>query len=206
MSATIAGFVGIVIEPDAVTIAKAYALAATLVPMPAEQVLAPGALPHITLTQCLLRDAPAARVKKLVARLDGRLAGRTVPLARVVPFTGGFVFWCVDDASPARQLLQSAHEQALTLADGALDAAANEAVVTATARATADDPALVANARRHGYAFVNDRYLPHITLGFAPTARAVFAAEDHRHTMTVARVVLARLGRLGRVEEVLTSP
>jgi hypothetical protein len=157
----------------------------------------------VTLTQCALRDASRASIAALLADLDARLAGRTIPLSRVVPFTGGFVFWCVDDAAPERTLLQTAHERALTLADDVLDVTANEAVVAGTARATGNDPDLVANARRHGYAFVRDRYLPHITLGFAPAAAAALAPRDHLHRMRVERVVLARLGRLGRVDEVL---
>ena len=200
---TLSGFVGIVVEPDAATIEKAYAVAAATLPADAEQVLAPGALPHVTLTQCALRDVPRARVTALLDDLNGRLAHRTIPLKRVTPFTGGFVFWCVDDAAPERALLQAAHEQALTLADGVLDAAANEAVVAGTARATGNDPDLVANARRYGYAFVNLRYLPHITLGFAPAVATAFVPRDHAHRMCVERVVLARLGRLGRIEEVV---
>jgi hypothetical protein len=70
-----------------------------------------------------------------------------------------------------------------------------------SATSSGDDARLVANARRYGYAFVAERYLPHITLGFAPDAVASFAPEDHPHVMTVSRVVLARLGRL---EEILT--
>ena len=76
MSATISGFVGIVIEPDAATIAKAYALAATLVPAGAEQVLAPGSLPHITLTQCPLREAPA--VVAVVVLVQGLVASENL--------------------------------------------------------------------------------------------------------------------------------
>jgi len=200
---TLSGFVGLVLEPDAATIDAAYALAAAVLPTDAEQILAPGALPRVTLTQCALRDASRASIAALLADLDARLAGRTIPLSRVVPFTGGFVFWCVDDAAPERTLLQTAHERALTLADDVLDVTANEAVVAGTARATGNDPDLVANARRHGYAFVRDRYLPHITLGFAPAAAAALAPRDHLHRMRVERVVLARLGRLGLVDEVL---
>lgn len=199
----ISGFVGLVIEPDLATIAKAYELAAALLPRDAEQVLAPDGRPHVTLTQCPLRDAPRARVKALVARLDERIAGHTLPLARVVPFPGGFLFWCVDSSAPARQLLQSVHEEALALADGVLDPVRNAAVVEGTARATGNDARLVDNARGYGYAFVGERYLPHITLGFDPTTIASFTPQDQPHVMTVERVVLARLGRLGRIEEVL---
>jgi len=42
-----------------------------------------------------------------------------------------------------------------------------------------------------------------ITLGFAPAAAAAFVPRARAHRMSVDRVVLARLGRLGRVEEVL---
>ena len=51
----ISGFVGLVIEPDTATIRTAYELAAALLPPDAEQKLAPGDLPHLTLTQCALR-------------------------------------------------------------------------------------------------------------------------------------------------------
>lgn len=200
--AAISGFVGLVIEPDAATVTKAYALAASLLP-PAEQVLAPDARPHVTLMQCPVRDAPRARPKRLVARLDRRLRGLALPLRRVVPFPGGFLFWCVDVDAPARALLQAAHEEALTLADGVLDPERNASVVDGTARATGNDAQLVDNARRYGYAFVGDRYLPHITLGFEPKTAGAFEARDHPHVMTVARVMLARLGRLGRIEEVV---
>jgi 2'-5' RNA ligase len=200
----LSGFVGIVLQPDGATVTQAYALAAALLPGDAAQVLAPGALPHITLTQCALREAPRARVKALVGRLDALLAERTIPLRRVVPFPGGFLFWCVDDDAPARALLQSAHEQALALADGGLDADANDTVIAGTARATGNDPRLVENARRYGYAFVKEQYRPHITLGFAPESVASFQPSDHVHTMRVERVAVARLGRLGRVDEIVT--
>jgi hypothetical protein len=199
----ISGFVGVVIVPDDDTIMKAYALASTLLPRDAEQRLAPGALPHITLTQCALRDASRSRVRALLAGIERRLHGLTVPLQRVTPFPGGFLFWCVDAECSARRLLQAAHEDALALAGGALDPVANAAVVEGTARATNDDTQLVANARRYGYAFVADRYLPHITLGFAPEAMPSFTPEEHAHPMTAVRVVLARLGRLGRVGEIV---
>lgn len=198
----ISGFVGLVVLPDSATIVKAFALAAALLPPDAPQRLAPGSLPHLTLTQCAVRDAPRSRVRELIARLDERLAGRALPLGRVAPFPGGFLFWCVDAGSPARQLIQAAHEEALALADGVLDPAANTAVVEGTARATGDDAQLVANARRHGYAFVRDRYLPHITLGFDPRSASI-EDRDHAQLMTVERVLLARLGRLGSVEAVL---
>lgn len=139
----------------------------------------------------------------LVARLHALLAGRAIPLRRVAPFPGGFLFWHVDAGAPARALLQSAHEDALTLADSALDADANEAVVAGPARATDNDTQLVANARHYGYAFVKDQYRPHITLGFAPEVVASISRRDHVHTMRVERVVVARLGRLGRVEEIV---
>ena len=200
--APISGFVGLVVEPDAATIRAAYELAAELLPPAAEQRLTHGDLPHVTLTQCALRDVPRARVKALIARLDQRLAGTRLRLDHVVSFPGGFVFWTVDPDSTERRQLQAAHEEALTLADGALDPTINARVVEATARATGDDEALVGNARRYGYAFVNERYLPHITLGFAPNAP--FAPQRRAHVMTVARVVLAKLGRLGRVEDVYT--
>jgi hypothetical protein len=199
----LSGFVGLVLRPDADTIATAYELAPALLPPDSEQVLTPPALPHITLTQGALRDADPAAVKRLVADLDRQLVGRKIPLAQIVPFTGGFLFWCVDDTSAERRVLQAAHARALSLADGVLDEAANEAVVAGTAQATGNDPVLVANARRYGYAFVNERYLPHITLGFAPRVVGSLGARTHAHVMTVERVVPVRLGRLGRVEEVL---
>ena len=99
--------------------------------------------------------------------------------------------------------MQAAHEEALTLADGGLDPTTNARIVEGTARATGNDVQLVANAQRYGYAFVNERYLPHITLGFAPGAS--FVPQRRAHMMTVERVVLARLGRLGRVEEVYAA-
>ena len=86
----VSGFVGIVLQPDAATIAKAYELAAALLPPDAEQALAPGALPHVTLTQCALRDAARATVKALVAALDDQLVGRTIRLAEVVPSPAAF--------------------------------------------------------------------------------------------------------------------
>ena len=89
----------------------------------------------------------------------------------------------------------------MTLADAGLDPTINTRIVEGTARATGNDAQLIANAQRYGYAFVNDRYVPHITLGFAP--EMAFVPEHHAHVMTVERVVLARLGRLGRVEEIL---
>ena len=137
--APISGFVALVIEPDAATIRAAYELAAALLPADAEQVLTHGDLPHVTLTQCALRDVPRAQVKSLIARLDQRLKGTLLPLERVVPFPGGFVFWTVDPDSPERPRLQAAHEEALTLADGGLDPTTNARIVEGTARATGND-------------------------------------------------------------------
>lgn len=197
----VTGFVGLVIQPDAATIRASYELAAALIPTSPEAV-APGSLPHLTLTQCALRDAPRARLVEYVGRLDTQLAGRTVPLGAVVGFGAGFVFWCADPTWPERAGLQRAHEYAITLADGFLDPVANAAVVEGTRQATNDDPTLVGNARAFGYAFVRDRYLPHITLGFEP--RPVVDTPPRVHSMRVERVVVATLGPRGRVECVLS--
>jgi hypothetical protein len=204
--ATISGFVAIVVQPDAVTIRAAYEHAAASMPQAAEQTLAPGALPHITLTQCPVRDAPRARMVGYVTRLDAALRGTRIPLRTVIPFGGGFLFWCVEETSPARALLQLAHEDALTLGDGVLDPIVNARVVEGTKKGTNDDPVLVGHAQRYGYAFVRDRYLPHITLGFDPRVRAGSPSplEPRAHVMRAERVVLARMGALGRVEHVLT--
>jgi hypothetical protein len=123
-------------------------------------VLTHGDLPHVTLTQCALRDVPRAQVASLIARLDRRLEGTRLPLERVVPFPGGFLFWTVDPDSPERPRLQAAHEEALTLAEGGLDPTTNARIIEGTARATGNDAQFVANAHRYGYAFVNERYLP----------------------------------------------
>lgn len=233
----ITGFVALVIQPDTATIRAAYDLAAAVMPAGAQQVLAPGSLPHVTLTQCAVRDLPRRRAAEFVGRLDQELRGRTIPLSAVIPFGGGFVFWCVDPACGERATLQRAHEEAVTLADGFLDPVVNEKVVEGTIQTTNDAPVLVANARVCGYAFVRDRYLPHITLGFDPNLAAADDAgspisvrsmaigsstgspgerqrmspasdgssrRDHPHAMTVDRVALARLGRFGRVDAVLS--
>jgi len=196
----ISGFAGLVIQPDAATIRTAYTLAASVMPAGAEHALGPGSLPHVTLAQCALREAPGERCAELVASLDAELRGRSIPLSAVVPFGGGFAFWCVDEASPARRILQTAHERALALGEGLLDPVANAAVVAQTIRLTGGDPVLVANARAHGYAFVGDRYAPHITLGFEP--ELTLETRMHPHVMTVERVVLVALGRHGRVARV----
>ncbi|HEX9821747.1 MAG TPA: hypothetical protein VGD07_19265 [Methylomirabilota bacterium] len=199
----ITGFVALVIQPDAATIRTSWDLAASLMPPASEHVAGPGSLPHLTLTQCALRDAPRERLRQCVARLEDQLRGGPVPLDAVVTFGAGFLFWCAEPAGPARRALQSAHELAVTLAEGFLDPAATTSIVEATARAFADDPVLVGNARTHGYALAGERYLPHITLGFDPRLgdRPAGAwVASRRHTMTVDRVVLAALGRHGRVE------
>lgn len=208
----ITGFVALVIQPDAATIRTAYGLAASLLPAGSEQALVPGSLPHVTLTQCAVRDLPRERVVAFLDRLDHDLRARTIPLGAVIPFGGGFVFWCVDERSVERSMLQRAHEDAIELAGDFLDPVANGAVVEGTAQATRNDAVLVENARAYGYAFVRDRYLPHITLGFdsrlasgaAADSSDAFHRGDHRHVMTVERVVLARLGRLGRVDAILS--
>ena len=206
---TVSGFVGLVLQPDPATIRTSYALADRVMAPDAEQRLASGSLPHVTLTQCVLRNAPRHRLATFVGPLRSELRDRAIPLTSVTVFGGGFVVWGVDAAAPARSMLVRAHEDALPLADGFLDDIANAAVVEATARATGDDPDLVDNARRYGYAFARRHYLPHITLGF--DRRLVAAGRDRpwrhvdqRHTMLVADVVVARLGPLGRVTAVLS--
>ncbi|HEU4367744.1 MAG TPA: hypothetical protein VFV05_05875 [Methylomirabilota bacterium] len=204
----VTGFVALVIQPDAATIRASWDLAASLLPSGAEQVLGPGSLPHVTLTQCALREAPRERLRQYVTRLEEQLRGRSVQLDAVVPFGAGFLFWCAEPTGPARQLLQTAHELAVTLAEGHLDPLANAAIVTQTAQAFQDDPVLVGNARAYGYALVRGHYLPHITLGFdprlAPRPAGGASAVSHPHTMTVDGVVLAAPGRLGRVETVFS--
>lgn len=101
--------------------------------------------------------------------------------------------------------MQAAHEHAVTFADGLLDPVANAAVIEATIGAFGDERELVGNVRRSGYALVRERYLPHITLGFDPRLgggdrSAESNVASRPHTMTMDRVVLARLGRYGRAE------
>lgn len=98
--ARLSGFVAIVVQPDVATIQASYQLAAEVMPAAAEQTLAPGSLPHVTLTQCPIRDAPRDRLAEYVARLDRRLRGLTIPLRVIIPVGGGFLFWCVDEGSP----------------------------------------------------------------------------------------------------------
>ncbi|MBI1737223.1 MAG: hypothetical protein HYR51_18790, partial [Candidatus Rokubacteria bacterium] len=148
--ARVSGFVAIVVQPDEATVRASYALAASLMPPDATQALAPGSLPHVTLTQCAVRDAPRELLARFVTGFDARLRGLSVPLRAVTAFGGGFLFWCVDGPSPARTALQRAHEDALAVADGILDPVANAAVVAATVETTANDPVLVANAREFG--------------------------------------------------------
>lgn len=205
--APISGFVGLVLVPDEDTIAAARRLARAVLSEDAESVLDAGALPHLTLTQCALREAARPPIVDLVRRLDGRLRDVRIPLRSLIVFGGGFVFWCVEPDSPERARLQAAHHEALALGDGLLDPVANGAVVEATARLTGGDPVLVANARRHGYAFVRERYLPHVTLGFdsrLATTGTALEARTHSHTLRVDRVALARLGRYGVVESIIS--
>ena len=203
---SVTGIVALVIGPDPPTIRAAYELADALVAPGAEQVLGPGSLPHVTLTQCALRAAPRARLRAFVARLEEALRGRTIPLGPIQRFGQGFVFWCAEPDGPERRALQSAHEDALALADGLLDPVANAAVVETTRRAFGGDRELIANAERYGYSLVRQRYLPHITLGFdsrpidAPAARPAVAARAH--TMAIDRVVVAPLGAYGRIDAV----
>jgi 2'-5' RNA ligase len=203
----ISGFVGLVLLPDEETIGAARRVARAVLAEGAESALGDDSLPHVTLTQCALREAPRPRILDLALRLNGRLRGLRIPLGPLLVFGGGFVFWCVEPDSPERATLQAAHEDALALADGVLDPAANAAVVEATGRLTGDDPVLVANARRHGYAFVGDRYLPHVTLGFdsrLATMATALEPRAHPHAMRVERVALARLARYGVAESVIS--
>ena len=202
----ISGFVGLVLVPDAATIAAAYRLAPSVIAEGAESRLEAGALPHVTLTQCALRDAPRSGAIALIERLEERVRGVRLPLGPLTVFGGGFVFWCVEPGSAARGVLQAAHQDALALADGALDPVANAAIVEATGKLTGDDPALVDNARRYGYAFVGERYLPHVTLGYDArlAAGATLAEPARAHEMRVERVALARLGRYGVVQSLIS--
>jgi hypothetical protein len=210
VSDNLSGFVGLVVEPDAATIQAAYELAATLLPADAEERLGPGSLPHLTLTQCAVHQLPRAWIAAFADRLTQRLAGRGVPQGPVIAFGGGFLFWCVAAEAPERSVLQHAHVKAITLGQGFFDPVANGAVVEATRRLTDDDTTLVANARDCGYAFVRDRYLPHVTLGFDPRLSASaggapgFQSQEHRHTLRIERVVAVQFGAYGRVERVLT--
>ena len=200
---TVSGFIALVIEPDRATIVHAYELARRLMPPDAELVLAPGSLPHVTLTQGPARGVPRSRLAGFVARLESELDGLQLPLRSIAVVPGGFLFWCVDEASPERRALQRAHESVIPVADGLLDPVANAAVVDGTRRLTGNDPVLVANAVRYGYAFVRDAYRPHITLGFDPrlaTGGSLRDYRDHRHSMAVARVSVVGLGRYGQVE------
>jgi hypothetical protein len=210
VSDNLSGFIGLVVEPDAATIQAACELAATLLPADAEQRLGSGSLPHLTLTQCAVHQLPRARIAAFADRLTQRLAGRGVPLGPVIALGGGFLFWCVAAEAPERSLLQQAHEEAITLSQGFLDPVANGAVVEATRRLTGDDATLVANVRDCGYAFVRDRYLPHVTLGFDPRLSVSaggapgFQSQEHRHTLRSEQVVAVQFGAYGRVEWVLT--
>jgi hypothetical protein len=63
---------------------------------------------------------------------------------------------------------------------------------------------LTVNARAYGYSLVRERYVPHITLGFDPRLGGQrwtgSRLATRPYTMTVERVILARLGAYGGLE------
>lgn len=62
------------------------------------------------------------------------------------------------------------------------------------------------HARQYGYAFVGEQYLPHITLGYDArlAADGTLAEPVRAHEMRVERVALARLGRYGVVQSLVS--
>jgi hypothetical protein len=84
----ITGFVALAIKPDAATIRTSQDLAVSLLPAAAEPVIGPGSWPHVTLMQCAVREAPRARVREFIARLEEVLRGQSIPLSAIVSGRG----------------------------------------------------------------------------------------------------------------------
>lgn len=154
-------------------------------------------LPHVTLYHAKVQGAPVYQVQAILAKL-GSLAGEKISFGPVAVYGEKFLFWNAEISAALRE----AHREALALST----------FLDPKARAPAQQEDLTLsqqerdNIARFGHPLVLDLQLPHITLGYDSAGLAQDQPVQHvTHIGTVERVVFARIGQYGRVEEILFS-
>ncbi len=194
------GNYGVVILPDENTIAKAYEIAQATLPSDAEYVLRSGLLPHLTLYHAPLASVPVSFARTVLVELNNNLSGRNIVLDRVASFKGFFLFWYA--AHPKlNDILRESHRVALKLSRFRDRQNRTSDVLSGKILTT---PQELLNIEGYGHPWVADSFSPHITLGYdASLDFKVPYRIRQRWDMTIKSVSLARIGRLGIIEEIV---
>lgn len=216
---TLSGFLGLLVMPDSNTVrildhVLAHRSVSRHLRHAAFQVEPKKA--HITLFQSArFHELPVTTACRIVNTLNDFLvnspAGNTgLHYERIEPYLGNrhFLFW------------QTLRSPELTLAHGM-----SLALSAWTDKSKAEEPhsverrihdlpekekalarALNFNERLFGYGLVHDEFMPHITLAADPNGFPKLKPHKNVHVGSVGRVVLARMGEWGKIEEILYDP
>lgn len=211
---TLDGFLGVLMLPDEHVVRSAVQITKDKRVRHAEYKVKPAGV-HVTLYQArTFKSLPIGIAEKLITRLNEYLvtdqAGETyLHLLNIEAYENDqkYLFWNVDQ--PERnQRLKNAHGMSLALSlwvkpevkkDLDLERRIREFSEVNWSHACY----LYENTRNFGSALVGADYLPHITIAADPEGFKKIEFEQQQMIGTVTRVVLARMGEWGKIEEIL---
>ncbi len=170
---------------------------------------------HVTLYQArTFRDLPVEVARRLVGKLNqlvvhNRMGKLLFHLFEVGPYRDNdrFLFWNAHEPF-GDERLQLAHGMSVALAAWVEIDAEDE---HAFERRISDLPeteryrrrGLYENERLFGHTLVGEEYLPHITLAADPDGFGAIKPFEEPFTASAARVVFARMGEWGKIDEIL---
>ncbi len=211
---TLEGFLGVLILPDTHVVRSAVQLTKDEAVRHAAYRVKPKGV-HITLYQArAFKNLPISVAEKLIAKLNeylvsGQAGEMYLHFLDVVAYENDqrFLFWNVDQPEKNRRLM-NAHGMSVALSLWVEPQYEEDLDLERRIREFSEDNwsracDLYENTRNFGSALVGVDYLPHITIAADPGAFRGIDLDQQQMIGTASRVVLARMGEWGKIDEIL---
>ncbi len=211
---TLSGFYGILIIPDDTAVRTAVDISEKKRVREAAYRVKPEGV-HLTLYQArTFVDLPVEFAQKLVGKLNEcvvrhRSGELLLHLLDVEPYSDNpqFLFWNVDKPHKNQRLLD-AHGMSLALSAWVEPEVENASkferrIADYGDHRRAREQRLYTNMTLYGHTLVGEQYLPHITIAADPEGFKKFKPYQEPHIGCAVRVVFARMGEWGKIEEIL---
>ncbi|MEI7512133.1 MAG: hypothetical protein WCK01_01595 [Candidatus Uhrbacteria bacterium] len=210
----LSGFLGVLILPDVYATQAAAQLTDTKGVRHAEYRVKPEGV-HITLYQARnFKQMPVSVAEKLVAKLNeflvsNRAGELLLYMLDIKPYQDNeqYLFWNIDRTKKHGRLMD-AHGMSLALSAWVDPSAEDEAslerrIAEMSEKRQQRERKLCTNKRVFGHTLVGEDYLPHITLAANTKGFKKFKPTQEALISSASRVVLARMGEWGKIEEIL---